>query len=179
MWSTCSISDTILSLPCWILPPHQCAPLWGHPTQPLLPPHSATGRKWLHTQRMNPHHQTTSPFTSGQRSAKSPGSQCVCLKRAWGWTLINCQWRTVWVTRVFVQTTLWYFRHVWLSTRVARIHFIDWRLYYLELSYNSACYKYDRYVIIKQDIFLKYYVLVASFTVNFFQIYQIKSNVIG
>lgn len=104
--------------------PPQCAPLRGHPTQPLLPPHSATGRKWLHTQRMNPHHQTTSPFTSGQRSAESPGSQCVCLKRAWGWTLINCQWRTVWVTRVFVRTTLWYFRHVWLSTRVARLYYL-------------------------------------------------------
>lgn len=159
MWSTCSISYTIpvLSLPCWVLPPPPVCPPPRSPSTASFAPHSATGRKWLHTQRMNPHHQTTSPFTSGQRSAESPRSQCVCLKRAWGWTLINCQWRTVWVTRVFVRPTLWYFRHVWLSTRVASVHFIDWRLYYLELAYNSACNKYDWYVIIKQDRFLNYY----------------------
>lgn len=40
---------------------------------------SNSGRKWPHAPRMNPPHRTTTPFTSGQRSAQPLGGGTLCV----------------------------------------------------------------------------------------------------
>lgn len=76
------ISYKILCCPAGLRPvssgPPLCPCLRSTNIAPFVT-HSHSGRKWLHTQRMNQHHQTTTPFSSGQRSMESWGSQSVCV----------------------------------------------------------------------------------------------------
>lgn len=76
------ISYKILCCPAGLRPvssgPPLCPCLRSTNIAPFVT-HSHSGRKWLHTQRMNQHHQTTTPFSSGQRSVESWGSQSVCV----------------------------------------------------------------------------------------------------
>lgn len=110
--------------------PH-CAPVWRSPHTATFAPLGNSGRKWLHTQRMSPHRQTTTPFNCGSKVGGVTGErecrrahECACVRcvqraasdqRSAANSLNESCFR-VWVILRNV-------RHVWLSVHMCLVWF--------------------------------------------------------
>lgn len=110
--------------------PH-CAPIWRSPHTATFTPLGNLGRKWLHTQRMSPHRQTTTPFNCGSKVGGVTG-ECEC-RRAHECACARCVQRAASDQRspanslndscFRVWVILRNVRHVWLSVHMCFVSF--------------------------------------------------------
>lgn len=107
------------------------APIWRSPHTATFAPLGNLGRKWLHTQRMSPHRQTTTPFNCGSEVGGVTGEcecrrvhECVCVRfvqratsdqRSTANSLNDSYFRV----RVILRNV----RHVWLSVHMCFVLF--------------------------------------------------------